>query len=348
MGYFEDTSVSVLLIWAELAVCAVLIGVAGPALSKNADIIADKTDFSASWIGLILLGTITSLPELVTGLTAVTGAEVPDIAVGDVLGSCVFNLLILVLVDLLLRRSGVGLYQLADQGHILSAGFGIVLVGVVALSLLLASSGFAPAIGHVGFYTPLIVGLYLIGVRAVFVYERRHREAFVEGAEERYPGITLKSASIRLGLASAVIVAAGIWLPFIASRLANAMEWETSFVGSLFVAGATSLPELVVTIAAVRIGAYNLAIANLLGSNLFDILILAVDDIAYLPGPILSHVSPAHAISASSAGVMTGLVVISLLFRPAKRLFSAISWTSLALLAFYILNGFAVFRFDGR
>ena len=66
------------------------------------------------------------------------------------------------------------------------------------------------------------------------------------------------------------------------------------------------------TIAALRLGALNMAIANLLGSNLFDMLVLAIDDIAFLKGPLLSHVSPVHAVSAFSAVIMTGIVVVGI------------------------------------
>lgn len=328
-------------VWLEFATCALLIGLAGPELSRSGDIIADKTGLSGNWIGLILLGTVTSLPELVTGISSVTGADVPSIAVGDVFGSCVFNLLILVALDFLHRQSPV--YRRAHQGHILSAGFGVVLIGFAGLNLLVAGQGTSYAIGHIGIYTPIIIGLYLLAVRTVFVYERDHREAFVEGAAERYPEISLKSATLRFAGASVVVVAAGIWLPFVGSDIADAMGWQTTFVGTLFVAGATSLPELVVTISALRIGAVNMAIANLLGSNLFDILILAIDDLVYLKGPILSHVSPAHAFSAGSAVVMTGLVIVSLLYRPAKRLFRTAGWTSLGLFLLYLLNTYVIY-----
>ena len=328
-------------VWLEFAACAVLIGLAGPELSRSGDIIADKTGLSGNWIGLILLGTVTSLPELVTGVSSVTAADVPGIAVGDVLGSCVFNLLILVAIDFLHRETSV--YRRTHQGHILSAGFGVILIGFVGLNLLIAGQGLSYAIGHIGVYTPIIIGLYLLAVRTVFVYERDHREAFVEGAAERYPEISLKSATLRFAMASAAVVAAGIWLPFVGSDLANAMGWQTTFVGSLFVAGATSLPELVVTMAALRIGAVNMAVANLLGSNLFNILILAVDDIFYSKGPILSHVSPAHAFSAGSAVVMSGLVIVSLLYRPVKRLFRTAGWTSLGLFVLYLFNTYVIY-----
>jgi cation:H+ antiporter len=248
-------------------------------------------------------------------------------------------------VDFLYREAPV--YTRAHQGHILSAGFGVVLIGFVGMNLLIADQAALYAFGHIGIYTPIIVGLYLLAARTVFVYERDHREAYVEGAAERYPGVTLRSAVARFAVASIFIVAAGIWLPFIGSDLAAVMGWQTTFVGSLFVAGATSLPELVVTLAAVRFGAVNLAIANLLGSNLFDILILAIDDLFYLDGPILSDVSPAHAVSAGSAVVMSGLVIVSLLYRPRRRLFFIVGWTSLGLFVLYLVNTYVLFLLDG-
>ncbi len=332
-------------VWLAFAACAALIGLAGPELSRSGDIIADKTGLSGNWIGLILLGTVTSLPELMTGLSSVTVADVPNIAVGDVLGSCVFNLLILVVIDFLYREAPV--YRRAHQGHILSAGFGVVLIGFAALNLQVGPDGDTYAIGHVGLYTPIMVGLYLLAMRTVFRYERDQQEAFVEEAAERYPDITLRRAMRRFGIASVVVIGAGVALPFVGDRLAVAMGWQTTFVGSLFVAFATSVPELVVTVAALRFGAVNMAIANLLGSNLFDILILAVDDVFYRQGPLLSHVSPAHVFSAASAVIMTGLVIVSLLYRPARRLFRTVGWTSLGLFVIYLFNSYVVFLRGG-
>ncbi len=332
-------------VWIALGICAALIAVAGPELSRSGDILADKTGISGNWIGLVLLGTVTSLPELVTGVSSVTAAQVPDIAVGDALGSCVFNMLILVAVDLMFRETSV--YRRAYQGHILSGGFGVLLIGFAGLNLLVANEGPSYAIGHVGIYTPVMIGLYLLAVRTVFSYERQQREAFVEEAAERYPDISFKKAVGRFGVAAAVVIGAGVWLPFIGADLADAMGWRESFVGSLFVAGATSLPELVVTIAALRFGALNMAIANLLGSNLFDILVLAVDDIFYTRGSLFADVSTAHAVSAASAVTMTGLVIVSLLYRPRQRLFRTVGWTSLGLFAIYLFNSYVVFLHGG-
>lgn len=329
------------LTWLQFGLCALLIGAAGPELSRSGDIIADKTGISGNWIGLVLLGAVTSLPELITGLSAVTVANEPNIAVGDIFGSCVFNLLILVAVDFMYRETPV--YRRAHQGHILSAGFGVILIGFAGMNLVVADHRANYAIGHVGLYTPILVGLYLLAMRSVFTYERDHREAFVEDAAERYPDVTLQAAVIRYILAAMFVIAAGVWLPFAGAELADAMGWKTTFVGSLFVAAATSLPELVVTIAAVRIGALNMAIANLLGSNLFNMLVLAIDDVFYAKGPLLWDVSPAHAFSAVSAVIMAGLVIVSLLYRPSRRLFRAVGWTSLGLFVLYLFNSYIVY-----
>jgi cation:H+ antiporter len=334
-------SIDILLVWFEFAVCTALIGMAGATLSRYADIISDKTGFSRGWIGLVLLATVTSLPELITGLSSVTLADVPNIAVGDVFGSCVFNLTILVVLDFLLREESV--YRRASQGHLLSAGFGVVLIGFAGLNVLLADRTSAYALGYIGPYTPVIALLYLIAMRAIFVYERTQLEEFAEQMADRHPEISLRTAVTRYAFAAAVVVGAGAFLPFIAAHLAQVMGWQTTFVGTLFVAGVTSLPELVVTISALRIGALDMAISNLLGSNLFNIAILAFDDLMFTKGPLLAHVSQTHAMSALSAVVMTGVIIIGLVYRPKTRLFMGIGWISLSLLTFYLLNSYVIY-----
>jgi cation:H+ antiporter len=332
------------LIWLQFFICAGLIGLAGPELSRSGDIIAEKTGLSHNWIGLIMLATVTSLPELVTGLSAVTIADVPDIAVGDLMGSCVFNLAILIVLDLLHRDEPI--FVRAHQGNMLAAGFGIVLIGWAGMTVMLANQNFTFSIGHVGLYSPILIGLYFIAIRTVFTYERNQREEFVEDVAEQYGDITLRQAVTRYLVAALVLVAAGVWLPFVAADLSEAMGWNQTFVGTLLVAFATSLPELVVTIAALRLGALNMAIANLLGSNMFNMLVLAIDDIAYTKGPLLTDVSPVHAVSAFSAVIMTGIVVVGLLYRSKHRVFRILDWVSISLFLVYLLNSYVLFVFE--
>jgi cation:H+ antiporter len=323
-------------IFTEFALLALAIGAAGYFLSLYGDVIAEKTGLGGTWVGFALLATVTSLPELVTGVSSVTYAGGPNIALGDALGSCVFNLLLIVLLDFLHREAPV--YTRISQGHILSAGFGVVLLGFVAFNIALYGNGVRLSLGHVGLYSPIIVLLYLIAVRSVFRYESRLRREVAEEIAERYPDIGLGRAIRFYCLAATVVVLAGIRLPLTAEHLAQAMGWHRSFVGTVFVAMATSLPELAVTLSALRIGALDMALSDLLGSNLFDLVIVAIDDLAYRRGPLLADVSPVHLVSAQSAIMMTGIAIVGLLYRPKTRLFRTVGWTSLFMFSIYILN----------
>lgn len=332
-------------VWLQFLLCLGLIGFAGVKLTRYGDAIADKTGLGGSWIGLILIASVTSLPELATGVSAVGWAGVPDIALGDILGSCVFNLLILALIDALHRERSV--YAQAAAGHVLSAGFGIVLIALAGASILLSGEGLQWRIAHVGAYTPLIVLVYAVAVRTVFRYESRQVREYAEAEPDRYPGLGLRQAWLRYLGAAVVVVITGVWLPFVAQDLANVMGWGQGFVGTLFVALATSVPELVVTLSALRIGALDMAVGNLLGSNLFNVLILAVDDLVYLDGPLLGHVDPIHAVSAFSAVIMSGLVMIGLFYRSRSRPLLRISWISAALVLVFCLNAYVAYRFEG-
>lgn len=332
-----------MIVWMQLAVCVAVIGFAGVKLSVYGDALAERTGMGRTWIGLLLLATVTSLPELVTGLSSVTVAMVPDIAVGDIFGSCVFNLLIIVLLDFLSR--GENVYRRASQGHILSAAFGILLLGTAAFAVMVASQGVVPVIGHVSLSTPVILILYAIAMRTVFRYEMAQLVPPAHAGEQVFPELTTRQIGLRYAMAAALVVAAGVALPFVAEDLAVAMHWEQSFVGTLFVAFATSLPEMVVTVAALRIGALDMAIGNLVGSNLFNVAILAIDDIFYLPGALLSDVSPSHAVSAVSAMIMSGIAIVGLLYRPRTRVLRTVGWASILLLLVYLMNATAVYLF---
>ncbi len=327
--------------WLQFAIVSGVIVVAGYHLSRYGDVIAEKTGLSGSWIGLALLATVTSLPELVTGISSVAAAHEPDIAVGDVLGSCVFNLLILALLDAVYRKSSI--FAGGRKGHLLIAAYGILLLAMSAAGLLLAQAGRMPALAHVGLYAPAIVLVYLAAMHAAFRYEREDVAEFEAAEAARYPGITLRQAGARYAVAAVAVVAAGSMLPFIAADLADLMGWSRSFVGTQFVAAVTSLPEITVTFAALRLGAIDMAIANLLGSNLFNIAILAVDDAFYLNGPLLAHVSPVHAVTALAAIAMSAVVMIGLLTRPRGRIGGVMSWPGLALVAIYLLNSYALY-----
>lgn len=332
-----------MLVWFQFALCLVLIAVAGYHLSLYGDMIAEKLGLSRTWIGVVMVASVTSLPELVTGVSSVTVAHTPDIAAGDVLGACVFNLLYIVILDFLHREESV--YTRAHVGHTLSAAFGVILIGFVGVNLLLAQAGMAYSVAHVGLYTPVILLIYALAMRTIFRYEQMQDLPTADVAAARYQGVPLRRAVTRYALAAAVVVAAGVWLPFVGKDMAAAMGWGEGFVGTLFVAAVTSLPEAAVSIAAVRLGALDMALGNLFGSNLFNMAILAIDDLLYLPGPLLSEVSSAHAISALSAMMMSGIALVGLFYRAKKRLFRTVGWASLFLLSVYLFNSYAIFLY---
>lgn len=316
---------------AQFVVCSALIVGAGIRLSRHGDILAEKTGLGTTWVGLLLLATVTSLPELVTGASSVVLFDVPDIAAGDVIGSCLFNLVILAMLDI---RHPVPLSARVHQGHVLSAGFGVVQLGVVAMAIVAGPR--VPVFGWLAAPSLLFVMVYVLAVRMVSASERNRVAQIADEltGEVRYRDVTLRHAVVQFTAAAAVLVAAAGLLPGLAARLSVLTGLEQSFVGSMFVAISTSLPEVVVSMAAARIGAVDMAAANLFGSNLFNVAVLGIDDALYLRGPLLAAIQPAHLITLSGAIVMTGIAIIGLTVRARRKRFR-LSWDSVAILVVY-------------
>jgi cation:H+ antiporter len=237
----------------QLLLCGALIAYAGARLSRYADVIASRTGLSGSWIGLLLIAVVTSLPELVTGVSSVAIAGVPDIALGDALGSCTFNLMILAALGL--RRESLAVLGRASQGHILSAASGVLMLTIVLLALSEPAQGVVPGILHISLVSPVLIGLYLVAARSVFTFEKRVLREATSRTGDRYPDLELSRAARGYAAFAALIVASGLALPFVAGQPAVSMGWSESFVGTQLVAVATSLPQIAVTLHAVRIGA---------------------------------------------------------------------------------------------
>lgn len=327
------------LVWLEFALCLAVIAVAGSRLCHYGDAIADKAGWTGSWAGVVLLATVTSMPELVTGISAVTVAQAPDIAVGDVFGSCVFNLLLIVLLDALLP--GDSIFSRVDAGHVIAAALGVLLIGFAGFAVLLGTGGRMPP-AHLWAVSPIIVVLYLGAMRVLFQYQRAELKQRAQQLA-RQPAITLQRAILGYAGAAAAVVAAGVWLPVVAKQICELTGLEQSFVGTLLVAAATSAPEAAVAFAALRLRALDMAMAGLLGSNLFDVFILAVDDAFYRGGPLLGAVSPAHALTTLSAVMMSALVIVGVMLRASSRVLHTVGLASAGLLVLYVLNAALVF-----
>lgn len=324
-----------ILLWISFLVCSAAIVYSGTNLARYGDIIAEKTGMGRTWIGLVLMASVTSLPELFTGISSVTIANAPDIAAGDVIGSCVFNMLILSVLDAFCRQSPIS--SRAHHGHVLSGSVGILLLSIVSVSLYAGRDLFP--FGWIGPYTLLFAVIYFIAMRLIFSYEKREIASYMKevAVELKYKEIDAKTAYVRYALNALVVIVAAVFLPEIGKGIAAATGLSRTFVGNIFIAMATSLPEVVVSVSAVRMEAIDMAIGNLFGSNIFNIFILAIDDILFIKGPILSFVNPSNIISALSAVAMTTIAIIGLTYRAEKKpLFLA--WDSIAIIGVYVSN----------
>jgi cation:H+ antiporter len=250
-----------------------------------------------------------------------------------------FNILIIALLDAIAGSTPIS--TRLHEGHVLSAGFGILMLGLVGLSLLVGSRFYS--IGWIGVYSLIFIVIYLVAIRMIFIYEKIRIAKFVkEIAEElRYEGVSKVRAYRMYALNALIVVGAATYLSHVGEEIAKITGLGQTFVGSIFIAVSTSLPEIVVTIGAARIGAVDLAVGNLFGSNLFNIVILAFDDILYTKGPILSYVSENHAVTTLSAITMTAIAIIGLTYRASKKpLFLALD--SIGILIVYFITIFVL------
>jgi cation:H+ antiporter len=319
------------MIWIQFAATALVIVLAGVRLARYGDVLGEKSGLGRSWIGVVLLAATTSLPELFTGFGATALAALPDIALGDVLGSCMFNLLILSMMDALHPEP---ITARAHQGHALSIGFGLLLIGVVGTGLI--ADHRLPSLGWIGVYSPVLILLYFVAMRVIFSHEQHRRAREVEEVAEelQYGETTLRAAALHYGAAAVVVVGAALWLPRLGAELAQQTGLGQAFVGSLLVAVTTSLPEIVVSLAAVRIGALDLGIGNVLGSNLFNLLILGLDDVFYRRGPLLSDAAASHGIAVAAVVMMNALFLIGLTYKAMTKRF-VVTWDTGAIAGVY-------------
>ncbi len=329
-----------MILWLQFTVVTGVIVFAGTNLSKYGDVIAEKTGMGRTWVGIILMASVTSLPELITGISSVAIFDLPNIAVGDVFGSCMFNLLILATMDALSGPTPIS--AKAHQGHVLAASFGVLMLGVAAISLNAGQS--LPGFGWISPATFALILTYAVAMRMIFLFEKKRIVEFVQQKAEiaRYDKISSKHAYVNYAANAVLVVGAASYLPHLGDQIAEATGLGRTFVGSIFIALTTSLPELVVSIGALRLDAIDLVFSNLLGSNLFNMAILALDDILYAKAPLLTTAAPGHIVTANGAMAMTAIAVIGLTYRVSKKRF-LFAWDSLAIAMVYLYAVAAVY-----
>ena len=303
----------------QFAACAAVIIVAGTFLSKYADAIAELTGLGRLLIGSVLLAGATSLPELTVDISAVRLGAV-DLAVGDLVGSSLMNLLILAMLDLSRHSRG---RMLSKQGaaHALSGSVSAALTCVVAMSLLTGKSLGAHEVLGLGPAVFVVVVAYLFGLRLVYLNQRiALRSAAEKGVSLHEPlaGMSMRKALVGFAVCAVAILLAGPFLAEAADELAEETGLGGTFVGTTLVAFSTSLPELVSSLAAVRLGAHDLAIGNVFGSNAFNMVLLAPLDAVH-SGPLLAAVSASHAITCVAVVLATLVAVMGQLYQSESR-----------------------------
>lgn len=262
---------------------AFIVVLAAVQLNRYGDTISKKSSLSGAVVGTFLIAGATSLPELTTSLTAVY-IDNPDIAVGNMLGSNVFNLLILAAVDMIYRKNRM-FNGIEQKQHIPSAIAGIIFTMVIVVALI---GNFDYSLFNIGIEMFILVGLYIVTVK--FFENDGEDEEFDEAAATG-KDISLKWASIGFAVSALVVFAAGSALSISGDQLAQQTGMSSSFVGSFLIAASTSLPELVTVLVAFKLANYDMAVGSILGSNLFNLQLLAITDIFYQKGPILSALS---------------------------------------------------------
>jgi cation:H+ antiporter len=326
------------LVWIKFAICLAVIIVAGTKLAKYGDAIAEKTGLGRIWVGVVLLAAITSLPELATGISSVALVGKPDLTLGDLFGSNLINLVLIAIIDVFYTRGPVLHYL--GTGMVLAAILSTLLIGVAATSIYVAQN-VAPLgiFGYIGLYSPILLCLYLLVQYMLFRFQRTQQgQPPNNGSVTADPeSISLRKVSTFFGIAALATIGAGIWLGFIGNELSEVTGLKASFVGTIFLAICTSAPEVVVSISALRLGALEMAVGNVIGSNLFNMgVVIFVDDLFYTTGPILSYTSMDHIGTALFAILMSCVVIIGLIYRPRfwPRIWVGIDAAALILLYF--------------
>lgn len=321
-------------------VCAALIFFSGTRLAHFGDKIAEITGMGKAWFGLIMMASVTSLPELFVGVSSAGIVGSADLAVGDVLGSCVFNLAILSLLDALTREKNI--FSVADQSHALAGSLGIILLSLVGIGIFIPWE--LAVTNWLGVISLLFISVYLIAMHLVYKYEKRHQASQPSQlAQENKDKRELKKTIIFYSVNALVVIAGALALPYFAEQISKHTGLGESFIGTLLLAASTSLPEVAVSIAAVRMGSPNMAVGNLVGSNLFNVFILAIDDVFYTKGHLLKDASENNIVSVFSTIIMTAIAITGLTYRANEKRF-LLAWDTLLILVVYILNMFVLFK----
>jgi cation:H+ antiporter len=324
--------------WFIFLISSAIIVFAAIQLAKSGDVIAIRTGLGGMFIGLVLLAAATSLPELLTSFVAIREGY-PNLAAGNLLGSNMMNMFLLVVLDLIFYRQRILRSSLFR--HALSGSLAVLMSGVVIFTML---ANLDLKVGWVGAESILIVLVYLGSIWLIQTdLSLSRKEAQEEKANIPVDTPPLWKAISLFIIATGLLILATPYLVTSSEEIARITGLGTTFIGTTLVAFVTSLPELVTTVAAARMGATDMAIGNLFGSNMFNLFILGISDLFYTQGRLLPAIDPSFIFVATLGLIMTSMALIGNLAR-LKRRFLFIELDALLLTIIYFGGLFFLYQ----
>lgn len=318
-------------------IAAIVIGLVGTKMCKVADQLADATGWGEAVVGAVFLGGSTSLAGIVTSVTAAFGGHA-ELAVSNAVGGIAAQTAFLAVADMFYRKANLE-HAAASIANLTQ---GTLLMTFLAIPLLATST---PQVSFWGIHPAslAIIGAYIFGLRLVSQAEDKQmwKPRQTEKTELDIPSeatdinVSLTSLWLEFFLYAVILACSGYLIAQTGVFIAVQTGLSESLVGGLFTAVSTSLPELVVTVAAVQQGALTLAVGGIIGGNCFDILLLAFSDIAFRSGSIYAVISDNQIFVISLTILMTGILLLGLLQRE-KYGIGNIGFESFLILLLYI------------
>ena len=331
------------MLWVKFAICFFLIIVSGYKLSSYADIISKAGRFSASLMGILILAFITSCPELVVSLTSITTVNAPDLAMGDLLGADVFNIFAIALLGIICGRGSILMTSTGPSGqsrsNILSAALTAVMLFVVIGFIILSHIfSFRLEIFNISLGSILLAVIYILG--CTFIYKHEAHIAKPETKEK-----IAKPLIIKFIISALIIIGSGIWLAYIGKEITDFYNWNEMYVGVLLLAFATTTPEFIVSLTALKRNSVYMATGNLLGSNLFNLFIIFVLDASLRKGNFFSCISGLNILPASLAIILTVIAIGAMLKKPARKPGAKyFPWDSTIIITVFLAGHYLLFK----
>lgn len=343
---FGFSNISLSLMVCAFVACAAVIGFVGTRLSRIADGLADATGLGEAFFGGVFLGASTSLPGIVTSVTAAFEGH-PDLAFSNAVGGIAAQTVFLAVADLCYRKVNLEHAAASVPNMMQGALLLILLMGVLLLV-------HAPPVALLGVHpgSLALVLAYVFGVRMIQGARRGSTwravhtpETVVDDPEDARPlsGRAIRRLWVHFWLFALVLGIAGIFVARLGASLAARTGLSETVVGGVLTAVVTSLPELVTAVAAVRQGAVTLAVGDIVGGNTFDVLFLAAADAAYRGGSLYAAVSAGQTFMVALAAMLTAVLLLGLLRRE-KRGIANIGFESFLILVLYAGGVVVMFR----